>query len=129
MLADQILSAVGQTAWFDDESSLDAVTALSGSGPAYVFRFMEAIEAAGIAMGLPADQARTLTLATFAGAAQLALQADEPPAVLRERVTSKGGTTAAGLAVMQAEGIDQTILRALQAACARSVALGDEFGA
>ena len=128
MLADRILSAVGQTAWFDDESSLDAVTALSGSGPAYVFRFMEAIEAAGIAMGLPADQARILTLATFAGAAQLALQADEPPAVLRERVTSKGGTTAAGLAVMQAEGIDQTILRALQAACARSVTLGDEFG-
>jgi pyrroline-5-carboxylate reductase len=128
VLADQILSAVGETAWFDDESSLDAVTALSGSGPAYVFRFMEAIEAAGIAMGLPAGQARTLTLATFAGAAQLALRADEPPAVLRERVTSKGGTTAAGLAVMQAEGIDQTILRALQAACARSVALGEEFG-
>lgn len=128
-LADRILSAVGQTAWFDDEGSLDAVTALSGSGPAYVFRFMEAIEAAGVALGLPADEARRLTLATFAGAAQLALQADEPPAVLRERVTSKGGTTAAGLAVMQAEGLDQTVQRALQAACARSVELGREFGA
>ena len=127
-VAEGLLAAVGQTLWVDEESMLDAVTAISGSGPAYVFYFMEAIEAAAVRMGFDADQARTLTLATFAGAAKLAAQSPEPASVLRERVTSKGGTTAAALDVMAQRELPRHIADALQAACARSVELGDEFG-
>jgi pyrroline-5-carboxylate reductase len=127
--ADTILGAVGQVVWVDDETALDAVTAVSGSGPAYVFYFMEAIERAGRELGLTSEQARALTLATFSGASRLAAQSSEPPSVLRERVTSKGGTTAAALAVMGERGLAAHIGDALAAACARSKALGDEFGA
>jgi pyrroline-5-carboxylate reductase len=114
--------------WVDDEALLDVVTAVSGSGPAYVFRMMEAIEAAGVALGLQPDQARRLTLATFAGAAELALRSSDPPSILRERVTSKGGTTAAALAVMEQRSLSALVSEALAAAARRSSELGDEFG-
>jgi len=128
-MAQTVLAAVGQTLWVDDESKLDAVTAVSGSGPAYVFYFMEAMHQAALALGLDDAQARQLTQATFAGAARLAEGSDEPPSVLRERVTSKGGTTAAALAVMGERGVAAHIVEALGAACRRSAELGDEFGA
>ncbi len=126
--AEHALGAVGATVWVDDESLLDAVTALSGSGPAYVFLLMEAMQQAALGLGLDAGQARTLTLNTVAGAAQLALRSDEAPATLRERVTSKGGTTAAALAVLEAGGLRELMARALAAAQHRSVEMGDEFG-
>jgi len=127
-IADRVLGAVGPTVWVDDERLLDAVTAVSGSGPAYVFLFMEAMQDAAVALGLDARQARELTLHTVAGAAQLALQAEEPPATLRERVTSKGGTTAAALTVMEAGGLRKLVAAAIEAAQHRSVEMGDEFG-
>ena len=127
-VAQAILDAVGQTVWVDDEAHLDAVTALSGSGPAYVFRFLESLVDGGIALGLDADQARRLALQTVAGAARLAATADEPLSVLRERVTSKGGTTAAALAVMDERGLHGIVVEAMAAACRRSEALGREFG-
>jgi pyrroline-5-carboxylate reductase len=126
--ADEILRAVGQTVWVDNEGLLDAVTAVSGSGPAYVFHFIEAMLAGARALGLDEEQARTLTIGTFTGAARLAAESDEPPSVLRERVTSKGGTTAAALSVMSERGIATHIADAMAAACRRSVELGDEFG-
>ena len=126
--AESILGAVGQTVWVAEESLLDAVTAVSGSGPAYVFHFMEGMLAAARSLGLDDAQARTLTLATFTGAARLAAASSEPPSVLRERVTSKGGTTAAALAVMAERHIAEAIGEALAAAQRRSVELGDEFG-
>ncbi|SUV84695.1 pyrroline-5-carboxylate reductase [Bordetella pertussis] len=98
-LAGQLLTSVGEVVWVDGDAGLDAVTALSGSGPAYVFLFIEALIAGGRAVGLTDEQARQLALGTLAGATRLAAQSDEPPAVLRERVTSKGGTTAAALDV------------------------------
>ena len=127
-MAEQVLGAVGPTVWVDDESMLDAVTAVSGSGPAYVFLFIEALEQGALALGLDAAQARALALHTVAGAAQLALQSGEPPNTLRERVTSKGGTTAAALAVMEAGELRRLVADALAAAQRRSVELGDEFG-
>jgi pyrroline-5-carboxylate reductase len=127
--AETILGAVGQTVWVDHESLLDAVTAVSGSGPAYVFYFMEAMHQAALGLGLNDQQARQLTLATFTGAARLAAQSQESPAELRERVTSKGGTTAAALSVMGEHEVQQHIVQALAAAQKRSVELGDEFGA
>ncbi|HTT10632.1 MAG TPA: pyrroline-5-carboxylate reductase [Burkholderiaceae bacterium] len=126
--AERILAAVGSVVWFDDEKALDAVTALSGSGPAYVFYFIEAMIAAGRAEGLTERQARTLATATLAGAAQLAARSDEPVAVLRERVTSKGGTTAAALASLDADRVGAAIAKAIHAASARAQELGDEFG-
>jgi len=127
-LAESIMQAVGQTVWVDDESMLDAVTALSGSGPAYVFRFIESMIAAGTGLGLSPEQSRQLALQTVSGAAQLASASTEPVAVLRERVTSKGGTTAAALAVFEARGIDAVVAQAMSAARDRSAELGDEFG-
>jgi pyrroline-5-carboxylate reductase len=126
--AERILQAVGETVWVDDESLLDAVTAVSGSGPAYVFRLIEAIAAGGERLGLTREQAMRLTVQTFVGASQLAARSDEPPAVLRERVTSKGGTTAAALAVLDARDVDRLFADALRAASDRSVELGREFG-
>ena len=127
-LAESIMQAVGQTVWVDDESMLDAVTALSGSGPAYVFRFIESMIAAGIALGLSPEQSRQLALQTVTGAAQLASASTEPISVLRERVTSKGGTTAAALSVFEAGGLDAVVAQAMGAARDRSAELGDEFG-
>ncbi len=126
--ADAILRAVGETVWIDDERHIDAVTAISGSGPAYVFYFLEAMEQAAVELGLSAAQGRTLAQATFAGASALASQSDEPLSVLRERVTSKGGTTYAALTQMEASGVKPSIVSALHAAAVRGAELGDEFG-
>ncbi|SEN62399.1 pyrroline-5-carboxylate reductase [Duganella sp. CF517] len=127
--ADDILRAVGPTVWLDDETKIDAVTAVSGSGPAYVFYFIEAMQQAAQEMGLSAEQGTQLALATFAGAAQLANQASEPVSVLRERVTSKGGTTYAALTSMEHGGVKAAIVKAIKAAAARGKEMGDEMGA
>ena len=126
--ADSILQAVGQTVWLRDESQIDAVTAISGSGPAYVFYFIEAMQQAALELGLSAEQGKQLALATFAGATELAKQSEEPVSVLRERVTSKGGTTYAALTSMQSSGVQEAIVQALHAAAARGKELGEEFG-
>lgn len=123
-----LLAPTGRTLWVEREADLDAVTALSGSGPAYVFLFIEAMMAAARDMGLDEAQGRALALATFAGATALAEQSSEPPAVLRERVTSKGGTTYAALSAMQADGVPEAIVRAVRAAQQRAAELGDAFG-
>lgn len=125
---EQVIAPTGEFLWVQDEPQLDAVTALSGSGPAYVFMFLEAMIEAGTQMGLPPQQAKQLAIATFAGAARLARDAEEPPAVLRERVTSKGGTTHAALTSMQADQVPQAFIKAMHAACTRARELGDEFG-
>ncbi|HEY4541979.1 MAG TPA: pyrroline-5-carboxylate reductase [Noviherbaspirillum sp.] len=126
--ADAILRAVGTTVWLDDESLIDPVTAISGSGPAYVFYFIEAMQQAAQEMGLSAEQGRELALATFAGASELAERSSEPVSVLRERVTSKGGTTYAALTSMEASGVKQALVTAMKAAAARGRELGEEFG-
>jgi pyrroline-5-carboxylate reductase len=127
-VADAIMCSVGATVWLEDEALIDSVTAVSGSGPAYVFYFIEAMQQAALEMGLSAEQGMQLAIATFTGASQLAAQATEPVSVLRERVTSKGGTTYAALASMDASGVKDAIVRALHAAATRSKELGDEFG-
>lgn len=127
-LAQTIMQAVGETLWVAQESMIDAVTAVSGSGPAYVFYFIEALQEAAQQLGFDAAQARQLALATFNGAAQLAKQSDEAVSVLRERVTSKGGTTYAALCSMDASAVKPAIHQAVQAAAQRGKELGDEFG-
>lgn len=126
--AESLLRAVGVTVWVDDESELDAVTALSGSGPAYFFLLMEALEQAGVALGLDADTARLLTLQTAFGAAKMALESAESPAALRVRVTSPGGTTEQALATLCDGGMEPLVARALAAARHRSRELGDLLG-
>ena len=126
---EQALAATGQTVWVKQEGDLDAVTAVSGSGPAYVFYFMEAMMAAGEKLGLSAAAAKQLTLATFAGATHLAAASPESPATLRERVTSKGGTTYAALSTMQEANLAGIIDAAMHKAAARAAELGQEFGA
>jgi pyrroline-5-carboxylate reductase len=128
-LAEQVVSAVGEAVWLDDEAKIDAVTALSGSGPAYVFYFIEAMQNAARELGLDDAQGRALAVATFTGAAQLAAQSSEPASVLRERVTSKGGTTAAALASFDMDGVKDAIERGVLAANARAAEMGDQFGA
>ncbi|CAH2800108.1 MAG: Pyrroline-5-carboxylate reductase (EC [uncultured Caballeronia sp.] len=127
-LALKVLEAVGTAVWFDDEAKLDAVTAISGSGPAYVFYFIEAMQEAARQLGMDEDQGRALAVATFTGAAQLAAQSGEPVSVLRKRVTSKGGTTAAALASFDAQGVKDAIVRGALAAEARAKEMGDELG-
>lgn len=127
-LATRSLAGVGQVVWVDQEAALDVVTAVSGSGPAYVFLMMEAMQDGARELGLDERQARQLVLHTFAGAAELALQSDDPVPLLRDRVTSRGGTTAAALAVFEASPLRATFVDALRAARGRSVELGDEFG-
>lgn len=126
--ADAVLAAVGKTVWLDDESLIDPVTAVSGSGPAYVFYFIEAMQQAAQELGLTLEQGRELAIATFSGAAQLAAQSSETVAVLRERVTSKGGTTYAALTSMQEAGVKEAIVTAVKAAAARGRELGIELG-
>ncbi|MDO9598828.1 MAG: pyrroline-5-carboxylate reductase [Azoarcus sp.] len=126
--AERILAAVGSTVWIADEAQMDAVTGVSGSGPAYVFHFIEALEAAGRAQGFDQTTARKLAIDTVLGAARLAAGSDESPAVLRERVTSKGGTTEAALAHLAAAGWHDTLLAAVAAATARGAELGDQLG-
>ncbi|MFY9327063.1 MAG: pyrroline-5-carboxylate reductase [Georgfuchsia sp.] len=126
--AEKILGAAGPTLWVDDEAQMDAVTAISGSGPGYVFYFMEALQKAAEDAGFDEAAARKLAVQTFLGAARLAEHGDESPAVLRERVTSKGGTTEAALKSLDADGVAAAILRATRAAQVRGVELGDELG-
>jgi pyrroline-5-carboxylate reductase len=123
--AADVLNAAGSVVWVEDESQMDAVTAVSGSGPAYVFYFMEAMQHAGTELGLSADVARQLALETFLGAAKLALASSEDLATLRARVTSKGGTTERALLSMQNSHVAEAIGTALQAAAERSRELGD----
>lgn len=128
-VADTIMKAVGATVWLDREELIDPVTAVSGSGPAYVFYFIEAMQQAALEMGLSAEQGKELALATFVGAAQLAVQSPDPVSVLRERVTSKGGTTYAALTSMEGAGVKQAIIDAMKAAAARGRELGEQLGA
>ena len=127
-LAEAIMAAVGATVWVEHESQMDTVTALSGSGPAYFFLFMEALEAAAQARGLPRDIARKLTLETAFGAAQMARQSGESLRTLRDQVTSKGGTTAAALDVLDAAGFRTIVGHAVAAAERRSAELAAEYG-
>ena len=127
-IAESILRAVGLALWIEDEALMDAVTALSGSGPAYFFLFMEALQAAGCELGLPPQTARLLTLQTAFGAAKMALESSEDAATLRRRVTSPGGTTESAVAVLEENGFADLVTKALQAAAARSRVLADEFG-
>jgi pyrroline-5-carboxylate reductase len=125
---EQLLAPTGALLWVDAEAQLDAVTALSGSGPAYVFFFIEAMMQAGTELGLSAEQARRLAVGTFSGAAALAGASSEAPEVLRQRVTSKGGTTHAAITSMEAAGVKPAFVQAMHAAAQRAQALGDEFG-
>jgi pyrroline-5-carboxylate reductase len=124
-----VLSAAGALVWLEDESQMDAVTALSGSGPAYFFLLIEALEDAGVTLGLPRATARQLAVHTALGSGRMAAEGTDPPATLREQVTSRGGTTAAALAVLEEAGLRATFGAALAAAARRSAELADEFGA
>jgi pyrroline-5-carboxylate reductase len=126
--AESILRSVGVTVWLADESLLDVVTAVSGSGPAYFFRVMEALERAGVEAGLDAATARLLTLETAFGAAKMALEGGEEPAVLRAHVTSPGGTTEQALRVLEAGGIEKLFDEAVRAATRRAHELAEMFG-
>jgi len=128
LAVERVINTTGDFLWLGDETQLDAVTALSGSGPAYVFYFIEAMIEAGTDMGLSLEQAHQLAVATFVGASALAQGSRETPDVLRERVTSKGGTTFAALSVLEENQVKAQFVRAMQAARQRAVELGDEFG-
>jgi len=127
-LVEAVVKTTGELVWVSAEPQLDAVTALSGSGPAYVFYFLEAMRDAGTRMGLPPEVAYQLAVGTFIGASTLAQRSDDPPQVLRERVTSKGGTTYAALTSMEAAGVKAEFEEALFAAQKRAEELGREFG-
>ena len=127
-LAETICNAVGQSVWVTEEKLMDTITAVSGSGPAYVFAFLEAMQSAGEKLGLDAASARKLTYATLEGAILLAQNSDEHAGVLRERVTSKGGTTAAALEIMKQQGWQEILEKAIEAASQRGEAMGDELG-
>lgn len=129
LLVERVISTTGDLLWVSEEKDLDAVTALSGSGPAYVFYFIEAMTQAGFDMGLPREQAHKLAVGTFLGASELARKSDEPPEILRQRVTSKGGTTYAAITCMEQDRVMQMFMRAMHAARERATQLGDEFGA
>jgi len=124
----EVITTTGDYLWLSQEAQLDAVTALSGSGPAYMFYFMEAMVNAGVSMGLAPAQAHQLAVATFIGAGELARASTESPEVLRQRVTSKGGTTYAALMSMEQDQVKAHFVKAMQAAGLRAKELGDEFG-
>jgi pyrroline-5-carboxylate reductase len=126
--AENIVSGMGHYLWLDQEGLLDAVTAISGSGPAYMFYFMEAMTAAGADMGLTREQAYQLAVATFIGAGELARSSHEPPEILRQRVTSKGGTTYAAITSMDDSHVKDLFAKALHAAHRRAQEMGAEFG-
>jgi pyrroline-5-carboxylate reductase len=128
MQAETILKAVGEILWLDEEAKMDAVTAISGSGPAYVFYFIEAMQQAALELGLNEEQAKTLSLQTFIGASKLAQQSHESPATLRSQVTSKGGTTEQAILTMESATVKSSIIKAAKAAAARSEELGDILG-
>lgn len=127
--AQSIMAAVGKSLWLEDEDMLDAVTAISGSGPAYVFYFIEAMQKAAVELGLSAADARLLSLETFLGASKLAETSPDDVAILRQRVTSKNGTTERALLSLDANHVAAHIVAAAQAAAARSREMGDELGA
>ena len=127
-LAENVLRAVGSVWWLEDEALLDAVTAVSGSGPAYYFLFMEIIERVGQDLGLPRDVARALSVQTAFGAAKMALESEHDPGTLREHVTSPGGTTEQALRVMAEQDLQKLLSDALAAAWRRSGELADVFG-
>jgi pyrroline-5-carboxylate reductase len=126
--AEQIMKAVGTTLWVDEEARMDAVTAVSGSGPAYVFYFIEGLQQAAVELGLPPADAGRMAMETFAGAIKLAQASAEDVATLRRRVTSPGGTTERAVGTMEKEGVKSAIIRAVHAAAERSRELGDELG-
>jgi pyrroline-5-carboxylate reductase len=126
--AEQLLASVGATLWFDDEADLDAVTAVSGSGPAYVFYAIEALETAARELGLAEGASRSLALWTFVGATKLAIERGEEPAALRAQVTSKGGTTERAIEVLEAAQVKQRFVEAVKAAAERSREMGAAFG-
>ena len=126
--AEEILAAVGTTLWVQQEEQMDAVTAVSGSGPAYVFYFMEALQEAARELGLGADEARRLSLQTFSGAARLAEHSGDDAGVLRERVTSKGGTTERALSSMNSDELKRKFVEAVKRAAERSRELGEQLG-
>jgi pyrroline-5-carboxylate reductase len=126
--AEQLLAAVGATLWFEREEDLDAVTAVSGSGPAYVFYAIEALEEAARGLGLAEGASRSLALWTFVGATKLAIERGEDPATLRAQVTSRGGTTERAIGVLESAGVKDKFVQAVRAACERSRELGDELG-
>jgi len=128
VLAETICNAVGQSVWVTDEKLMDVVTAVSGSGPAYVFAFLEAMQSAGEKLGLDTNTARKLAYTTLEGATQLAQNSSESASVLRERVTSKGGTTAAALEVLNQDGWHAILEKAIAAADQRGKVMGDELG-
>ena len=125
---DRVLAAMGKSIWVEKEALLDPVTAISGSGPAYVFYFIESLESSARELGLAPADARLLALETFLGAAKLAASSTDDPATLRAKVTSRGGTTEAALASMEASGVKAAIATATRAANARSIELGEELG-
>jgi pyrroline-5-carboxylate reductase len=126
--ANTTLAAVGKTLWLDNEDKMDAVTAISGSGPAYVFYLIEALQEAGVQLGLEEEAASMLALQTFAGASLLAIKSADDVKVLRAQVTSKGGTTEQGILALEAANIKNTICTAAKAASDKSIALGDQLG-
>jgi len=126
--AEDLLAAVGAALWFEREEDLDAVTAVSGSGPAYVFYAMEALERAARELGLAEGAARSLALWTFVGATKLAIERGEEPARLRAQVTSKGGTTERAIEVLDRAGVQARFVEAVKAACERSREMGEAFG-
>jgi pyrroline-5-carboxylate reductase len=127
-LVEQVLAATGELLWVETEDALDAVTAVSGSGPAYVFYFIEAMTEAGVELGLSPDQAHRLAVGTFVGASTLASDATDAPSVLRQRVTSKGGTTYAAITSMEGADIKAKFKDAIRAAHHRAGELAREFG-
>ncbi len=126
--AQSILAAVGETLWVQDEVMLDAITAISGSGPAYVFYFIEAMQQAARELGFNDQDARRLSIDTFLGSAKLADASAEDASMLRARVTSKNGTTERALLSMEANNVKQHIITAAKAAAARAKEMGDELG-
>jgi pyrroline-5-carboxylate reductase len=126
--AERIMQAVGRVVWVDDESRIDAITAISGSGPAYAFLFIESLHEAALKLGFSEKNARLLSIETVLGAAKLAAQSDDAASVLRERVTSKAGTTEAALAVMAQRNLKDIIIDGAFAASARSAEIGRELG-
>ena len=127
-LAETILAAVGATIWLEQEAQMDVVTAISGSGPAYFFLLIEMLEESGVALGLTPEVSHRLAVETAYGSGLMAREASEPASVLRQQVTSKGGTTAAALDVLESEKVRATFAAAIQAAARRSAQLADEFG-
>lgn len=128
-LAESVLNAVGGTLWLEREEQMDDITAVSASGPAYVFYFIEALQQAAAELGISAEQSRRLVLDTFTGAVKMAALSTDDAATLRARVTSKGGTTERALAILESDAVKQSIIRAVKAAAVRSRELGDELGA